>query len=108
MVADFLESDGWEVLQLGPDTPAADLAALSTASARTWSPSAAPRPPRCPGSWTSSTASDACARARASWSAGVLDGETSRAAQELGADVVVRDLRDLTAVLRDRIPPPEP
>ena len=28
MVADFLEADGWEVLQLGADTPAADLAAL--------------------------------------------------------------------------------
>jgi hypothetical protein len=33
--------------------------------------------------------------------------ETSQAAQELGADVVVRDLRALTAVLRERIPPRE-
>src|SRR3954454_9830086 len=29
MVADFLEADGWEVLNLGASTPAADLARLA-------------------------------------------------------------------------------
>ena len=31
MVADFLEGDGWEVLELGPDTPTPDLLALVAA-----------------------------------------------------------------------------
>ena len=109
MVADFLEADGWEVLQLGPDTPAADLAALVDSER-----------PDVVALSTSTAGSlpgivdvlDRLGRLRPRpclvvggqfWTA-----ETSRAAQELGADVVVRDLRDLTAVLRDRIPPPEP
>jgi methanogenic corrinoid protein MtbC1 len=109
MVADFLEADGWEVLPLGADTPAADLAALvdserpdvvalSTSTAGSL-PGIVdvlerlgrlrPRPCLVVGGqfWTA---------------------ETSQAAHELGADVVVRDLRELTAVLRERIPPPDP
>jgi methanogenic corrinoid protein MtbC1 len=108
MVADFLEADGWEVLQLGPATPAPDLAelvdaerpdivALSTATAGSL-PGIVdvlerlgrldPRPCLVVGGqfWTA---------------------ETSLAATELGADVVVRDLRTLAGLLNERVPPPE-
>jgi methanogenic corrinoid protein MtbC1 len=106
MVADFLEADGWEVLQLGPATPAADLAALvaaerpdvvalSTATAGSLPGIVEvlaalgelhPRPLRVVGGqfWTA---------------------ETSLAAPSLGADLAVRDLRALVGLLRDRVPP---
>ena len=94
MVGDFLEADGWEVIQLGASTPAPDLAelvdrerpdviALSTATAGSL-PGIVdvldrlgrlePRPFLVVGGqfWTA---------------------ETSRAAHELGADLALRDLR---------------
>ena len=107
MVADFLEADGWEVIQLGASTPAADLAelvdderpqvvALSTATAGSLPGivdvlgrlrQLEPRPCLVVGGqfWTA---------------------ETSRAAPELGADLVLRDPRRLVPVLRERVPPP--
>jgi len=107
MVGDFLEADGWEVIQLGASTPAPDLAeladrerpdvvALSTATAGSL-PGIVdvldrlgrlePRPFLVVGGqfWTA---------------------ETSRAAQELGADLALRDLRLLVPLLRARVPPP--
>src|SRR4051812_10894194 len=107
MVGDFLEADGWEVIQLGAATPAPDLAelvdderpevvALSTATAGSL-----------PG------IVDVLGRLRALdprpclvvggqfWTA-----ETSRAGPELGADLVLRDLRRLAPALRERVPPP--
>jgi MerR family transcriptional regulator, light-induced transcriptional regulator len=108
MVADFLEADGWEVLQLGPDTPAPDLAALVDRER-----------PDVVGLSTSTAGSlpgivDVLTRLRRLQPRPCLvvggqfwTAETSQAAQELGADVVVRDLRSLTAVLRERVPPRE-
>jgi MerR family transcriptional regulator, light-induced transcriptional regulator len=107
IVADFLEADGWEVLQLGASTPAHDLAqlvdlerpelvALSTTTAGSL-PGVAevlerlatvrPRPLVVVGGqmWTE---------------------EMRRAANELGADLVARDPRALVATLRARVPPP--
>jgi methanogenic corrinoid protein MtbC1 len=108
MVADFLEADGWEVLQLGASTPAADLAqlaadespdlvALSTATARSLPAiedvlrhlsALRPRPLLAVGGqfWTA---------------------EPSRIARELGADLVAADPRLLVAALRERVPPRE-
>ena len=107
MVADFLEADGWEVIQLGASTPAPDLAelvdserpdivALSTATAGSLPGivdvldrlrELEPRPYLVVGGqfWTA---------------------ETSLAASELGADLVLRDLRRLAPALRERLPPP--
>lgn len=108
MVADFLETDGWEVLALGPGAPAGDLAAL-----------------------VDSEQPDLVALSTAT--AGVLDGVaevlgalaalrlkpfvvaggqfwteyTREAAMELGADLVVHDPRELVAIAREAIPPPE-
>jgi methanogenic corrinoid protein MtbC1 len=108
MVADFLEADGWEVLLLGAGAPAEDLlalvvdeqpdlVALSTATASVLDGVAAilgalsrlsPRPCIAAGGqfWTEATAPTAL---------------------ELGADLVVRDPRELVADLHQRVPPPE-
>jgi methanogenic corrinoid protein MtbC1 len=106
MVADFLEADGWEVLQLGSGAPARDIAALVESEQ--------------PELIALSTAT-----------AGVLDGvvevfealstlhprpcivaggqfwtaTTSPSALEFGADLVIHDPRELVATLHQRIPP---
>jgi methanogenic corrinoid protein MtbC1 len=106
MVADFLEADGWEVLQLGPGAPARDIAQL-----------------------VESEQPDVVALSTAT--AGVLDGvveviralsaldprpcivaggqfwtaETSPTALDFGADLVLQDPRELVATLHERIPP---
>jgi methanogenic corrinoid protein MtbC1 len=108
VVADFLETDGWEVLLLGAGAPAGDIAAL-----------------------VESEQPDLVALSTAT--AGVIDGvvevlgalheltprpcivaggrfwtdETTPAAIEFGADLVVQDPRELVALLRERIPPLE-
>jgi methanogenic corrinoid protein MtbC1 len=108
MVADFLEADGWEVLLLGAGAPKddlialvgdeqPDLVALSTATAGVLDGVAEilgalnklePRPCIAAGGqfWTAAT------------------GPT---ALELGADLVIKDPRELVAELHERIPPPE-
>jgi MerR family transcriptional regulator, light-induced transcriptional regulator len=109
VVADFLETDGWEVLLLGPGAPATDIAALveseqpdlvalSTATAgvldgvvellRALS-ALAPRPCIVAGGqfWTA---------------------ETRHTAFEFGADLVIADPRELVATLHQRIPPLPP
>lgn len=107
MVADFLEADGWEVIQLGAGAPAGDLVALveheqpdlvalSTATAGVLDGVAEvlralaaliPRPFVVAGGqfWTTTTRSSAL---------------------ELGADHVEQDPRALVAELHQRIPPP--
>jgi methanogenic corrinoid protein MtbC1 len=108
VVADFLETDGWEVLLLGTGAPADDIAALveseqpdlvalSTATAGVIEGvvdvlralrAISPRPCIVAGGrfWTE---------------------ETTPAAIEFGADLVVQDPRELVALLRERIPPLE-
>jgi MerR family transcriptional regulator, light-induced transcriptional regulator len=105
MVGDFLEADGWEVLQLGASTPAADLAelagreaadliALSTSTAR-----ALPEIADVLGRLGALDPRPLVAVGGQFWTA-----ETSRTAQELGADLVARDPRMLVAMLRERVP----
>jgi methanogenic corrinoid protein MtbC1 len=106
MVADFLEADGWEVLQLGPGAPARDIAqlveseqpevvALSTATAGVLDGVVEvldalnglhPRPLIVAGGqlWTAAT---------------------SPTALEFGADLVIHDPRELVAAVHQRIPP---
>jgi len=106
MVADFLEADGWEVLLLGAGAPARDVVelvdlerpdvvALSTSTAGVLPGlieltralgELRPRPLILAGGsfWTA---------------------ETTAAASELGADLVVTDARDAVARLRERVPP---
>jgi MerR family transcriptional regulator, light-induced transcriptional regulator len=106
MVADFLEADGWEVLQLGASTPAADLAqlaadeapdviALSTATARSL-----PEIADVLGRLTALRPRPLLAVGGQVWTA-----ESSRSARDLGADLVATDPRMLVATLRERVPP---
>jgi MerR family transcriptional regulator, light-induced transcriptional regulator len=106
MLADFLEADGWEVLLLGAGPPARDVVelvdlerpdvvALSTSTAGVLPgvvelvralAELQPRPLILVGGrfWTA---------------------ETSAAAREFGADLVVTDAREAVVQLRERVPP---
>ncbi len=106
MVADFLEADGWEAMLLGPGPPARDVVelvdlerpdvvALSTSTAAVLPgvveelgalAELRPRPLIVVGGrfWTA---------------------ETSAAAREFGADLVIPDAREAVATLRERVPP---
>ncbi len=108
MVADFLEADGWEALPLGASTPAADLAALADSER----PDVVALSTATAGSLPGIVdALDRLGRVRPRPCL-VVGGqfwteETSRAAPELGADLVVRDPRDLAPLLRRHVAPPE-
>jgi methanogenic corrinoid protein MtbC1 len=105
MVGDFLEADGWEVLQLGASTPAEDLAELARAEAPdvvALSTSTARALP---------AVGDALGRLRELDPRPLLvvggqfwTAETSGTARELGADLVAGDPRMLVAALRERVP----
>jgi methanogenic corrinoid protein MtbC1 len=107
MVADFLEADGWEALLLGPGSPAhdlvelvdlerPDLVALSTSTAA-----------GLPGVIdVLSALADLRPRPFIVVGGRFWTDETSLSASEFGADAVVRDPRELVAILRERVPPP--
>jgi methanogenic corrinoid protein MtbC1 len=106
VVADILESDGWEVLLLGAATPADDLAALVDAE----------RPDVVALSTTTAGAlpgvAEVLARLRALPEPPLLvvggqlwTQQVSAEAAQLGADLVVRDARELVAVLREHVAP---
>jgi MerR family transcriptional regulator, light-induced transcriptional regulator len=108
VVADILESDGWEVLLLGAATPADDLAELVDAE----------RPDVVALSSTTAGVLPGVAQVLARLRALperpllVVGGQlwtdaVSREAAGLGADLVVRDPRELVAVLREHVSPPE-
>jgi methanogenic corrinoid protein MtbC1 len=106
MVADFLEGDGWEPLLLGAGPPARDIVqlvdeerpdviALSTATAGVL-----------PGVLELIEALAALVPRPLIVAGGQLwTAETSAAALEFGADMVVRDARKLVERLRERVPP---
>lgn len=108
MLADFLEADGWEVLQLGPATPAEDLAELVSSERPDLVALSTSTAGSLPGV---AEALDRLNRLRPRplivvggqfWTA-----EASRMAGELGADLVCRDPRNTVALLRERLPPPQ-
>jgi methanogenic corrinoid protein MtbC1 len=106
MVADFLEGDGWEPIMLGPGPPVRDilelvdqerpdLVALSTATVGVL-----------PGVLELIEALAALVPRPLIVAGGQLwTAETSAAALEFGADMVVRDARELAERLRERVPP---
>jgi methanogenic corrinoid protein MtbC1 len=106
MVADLLEREGWEVLALGPSTPAEDLAtlvasecpdlvALSTATAG-----------RLPGlAETLARLGEVTPRPVIAAGGGLLTTEAADEARALGADIVGSDLRVFVAKMRERFPP---
>ena len=109
MVADFLEGDGWEVLNLGPSTPAQDLARLADAEQADVVALSTSTPAGLPG------AAEALAelnglRPRPTIVLGgqLWTGEARGEAEALGADLVLDDPRELIACLRERFPPLNP
>jgi methanogenic corrinoid protein MtbC1 len=106
MLADFLESDGWEVLLLGAGPPARDLVelvdlerpdvvALSTSTA-----GVLPGLIELVGALAELRPAPLIVAGGRFWTA-----ETSAAAQEFGADLVIHDAREAVARLRERVPP---
>ena len=109
MVADFLEGDGWEVLNLGASTPGPrphdgryaerpDVVARSTGT-----------PPAQPGAAEAVALRERLTRGR-SWCSAASSGGAApaRTPTGLGADLVVDDPRELVACCAERFPPLPP
>ena len=106
MVADFLEGDGWEVLNLGASTPARDLARLVDAEQPDVVALSASTPAGLPGTAEAVAALRALRPCPLVVLGGQLwAGEARRKAEALGADLVLDDPQELVAHLRERFPP---
>jgi methanogenic corrinoid protein MtbC1 len=109
MVADFLEGDGWEVLNLGASTPASDLARMADAERPDVVALSTATPAGLPG------AAEAVAtllaldpRPLVVLGGQLWSGPARADALGFGADLVVDDPRELVALLRERFPPQPP
>jgi MerR family transcriptional regulator, light-induced transcriptional regulator len=106
MVADFLEGDGWEVLNLGASTPARDLARLVDAEQPDVVALSASTPAGLPGTAEAVAALRALRPRPLVVLGGQLwAGEARREAGALGADLVLDGPQELVALLRERFPP---
>ncbi len=109
MVADFLEGDGWEVLNLGASTPARDLARMADAERPDVVALSTSTPAGLPGAAEAVTALLALDPRPLVVLGGQLWAGRARAdAPSLGADLVVDGPRELVAQLRERFPPQAP
>jgi MerR family transcriptional regulator, light-induced transcriptional regulator len=106
MVADFLEGDGWEVLNLGASTPAADLARLADAEQPDVVALSTATPAGLPGA-AEAVAALAALRPRPLVVLGgqLWSGPARAEAEALGADLVLDGPLELVAHLRERFPP---
>jgi methanogenic corrinoid protein MtbC1 len=106
MVADFLEADGWDVLRLGAGAPAADLAALVERERPDVVALSTSTAGSLPGVADALQRLDALQPRPLLVAGGQFWSEsTAAAAGELGADLVLRDVRLLVVELRRRFPP---
>jgi methanogenic corrinoid protein MtbC1 len=106
MVADFLEGDGWEVLNLGASTPARDLAQLVDAEQPDVVALSASTPAGLPGTAEAVAALRALdPRPLVVLGGQLWAGEARREAEALGADLVLDSPQELVAHLRERFPP---
>jgi len=109
MVADFLEGDGWEVLNLGASTPARDLARMADAERPDVVALSTATPAGLPGAAEAVQGLLALQARPLVVLGGLLWHGSARAeADRLGADLVVDDPRELVALLRERFPPLPP
>ena len=109
MVADFLEGDGWEVLNLGASTPASDLARMADAERPDVVALSTSTPAGLPGAAEAVGALLALDPRPLVVLGGQLWAGRARAdAPGLGADLVVDGPRELVAKLRERFPPQSP
>src|SRR3954447_17089725 len=106
MVADFLEGDGWEVLNLGASTPAEDLARLADAEQPDVVALSASTPAGLPGTAEAVAALRALRPRPLVVLGGQLwTGEARREGGALGAALVLDGPQELVALLRERFPP---
>ena len=109
MVADFLENDGWEVLNLGASTPARDLARMADMERPDVVALSTATPAGLPGAAEAVQALLALEPRPLVVLGGQLwQGRARADARMLGADLVVDDARELIALLRERFPPVPP
>jgi MerR family transcriptional regulator, light-induced transcriptional regulator len=109
MVADFLEGDGWEVLNLGASTPAADLALLADAERPDVVALSTSTPAGLPGAAEAVTELLALdPRPLVVLGGQLWAGQARGDAPSLGADLVVDGPQELVAQLRERFPPQAP
>jgi methanogenic corrinoid protein MtbC1 len=109
MVADFLESDGWEVLNLGASTPARDLVQLTDAEQPDVVALSTATPAGLPGAAEAvRELLDLEPRPLVVLGGLLWQGPAREEAARLGADLVVDDPRELVALLRERFPPLDP
>jgi methanogenic corrinoid protein MtbC1 len=106
MVADFLEGDGWEVLNLGASTPARDLARLADAEQADVVALSTSTPAGLPGAAeVLSELSMLRPRPLVVLGGQLWTGEARHEAEALGADLVLDGPRELVTRLRERFPP---
>jgi methanogenic corrinoid protein MtbC1 len=109
MVADFLEGDGWEVLNLGASTPAHDLARMADAERPDVVALSTATPAGLPGAAEAVEALLALdPRPLVVLGGQLWQGRARADAPSLGADLVVDDPRELVVLLRERFPPQPP
>ena len=109
MVADFLEGDGWEVLNLGASTPARDLARMADAERPDVVALSTSTPAGLPGAAEAVVALlELDPRPLVVLGGQLWAGHARADAPGLGADLVVDGPRELVAQLRRRFPPQPP
>jgi methanogenic corrinoid protein MtbC1 len=106
MVADVLQREGWEVVNLGAATPAADLVELVESECPDLVALSATTAGRLPGvSEVLSALSAVDPRPLIVVGGSLFSGEAAELARELGADHVITDLRQLLGAIREHFPP---
>lgn len=105
MVADLLEREGWEVLSLGAATPAPDLVELVELECPDLVALSASTAGRLPGvAEVLPRLAAVRPRPLIAVGGGLFTGDAAEVARDLGADLVVSDVRALLATLRERFP----
>jgi methanogenic corrinoid protein MtbC1 len=106
MVADLLERDGWEVIALGPSTPAEDVAALARDECADLVVLSTSTAGRLPGlAETLERLGELSPRPLVAVGGGLFTAAGADEARALGADLVESDLRAFVAAMRARFPP---
>ena len=106
MVADVLQREGWEVVNLGAATPAADLVELVLEEVPDLVALSASTAGRLPGvAVVLRELSALNPKPLVAVGGGLFSGKAADFALEHGADLVITDLRALLAAVRERFPP---
>ena len=106
MVSDILHREGWEVMNLGAATPAADLLELIESECPDLLALSASTAGRLPGvTDVLQAVAQLDPRPFVVTGGSLFTGQAAALASELGADLVLTDLRELVGAVRERFPP---